>query len=223
MSTAKAAYDTAGATGTGADDARFARLKEWVKTQPELAKEDAWDWLQELQAPSEHHRLAGLFARGEAPEGPDGDCEGIVMNLYGSLWLSGLDRLVRIGQLLGGMGWTGKSFDQASGTGYNRLSGSTRIPAFVTMPTYRFQRINGELIGFHFYHSLEPSPLPPHPQVRAIKYDAPEHANPLVLPRTRDELVEIVPDVYLGRALLRKGNDWQVVGYFGLRYPCGGR
>jgi hypothetical protein len=145
------------------------------------------------------------------------------MNLYGSLWLSGLDRLVRVGQLLGGMGWTGKSFDLKKGTGYNRLSASTRIPAFLTMPTYRFEKVNGELIGFHFFHSLETSPVPPYPQVRAIKYDAPEHANPLVLPRTRDELVEIIPDVYLGRALLRKGSDWQVVGYFGLRYPCGGQ
>jgi hypothetical protein len=56
MSTAKAVYDTQDATGSPADTARLARLKEWAGTQPERAKEDAWDWLQELQAPSEHAR-----------------------------------------------------------------------------------------------------------------------------------------------------------------------
>jgi hypothetical protein len=40
-----------------------------------------------------------------------------------------------------------------------------------------------------------------------------------VLPRTRDELVEISPDVHLGRALLQSRHDWRVVGYFDLRQP----
>lgn len=226
MSTAQAARGHAGTASTGKatkpDAARLGKLRELAAKDPGRARADAWAWLNELVEPSEHHRLHWLFAQGTAPEAPNGDCEGVVMNLYGSPWLSGLDRLVRLGQWLGGIGWTGKSFDRKAGTGYNRLTMTSRPAAFLTMPTYKFEKVKGELVGFHFYHALEKSPVAPHGEVRAIKYDAPEHANPLVLPRTRDELVEIVPDVFLGRALLREKNSWKVVGYFGLRYPVGG-
>lgn len=204
------------------DTERLLRLQALAAKHPGQAKQMAWDWLRELQKPSEHHRLSWLFGQGTAPEAPAGDCEGIVMNLYGAPWLTAMDRLVRLGQRLGGIGWTGKTFKQ-DGTGYNRLTPGTRIAAMLVMPRYPFTTINGELTGFHFFHAIEPSPLPPHAQVRAIKYDAPIHANPLVLPRTRDELVEIVPNIYLGRALIRNAHDWRVVGYFGLRFPLGGK
>lgn len=204
------------------DVERLQHLRSVGTKNPTQAEQLVWEWLRELQVPAENYRLAWLFAQGTAPEGPEGDCEGIVMNLYGSIWLVGLDRLVRLGQRLGGIGWTGKTFN-SDGTGYNRLSASSRIPAFLTMPRYKFETINGELTGFHFFHAIESSPLSPHALVRAIKYDAPVHNNPLVLPRTRDELVEIVPNVYLGRALVRDQNEWRVAGYFGLRYPVGGK
>lgn len=226
MSTVQAAGRHAGAGSTSgnaaADASRLKKIRERAVKDPAGAKVEAWAWLREVQQPSEHHRLHWLFAQGTAPEAPDGDCEGIVMNLYGELWLTALDRLVRLGQLLGGIGWAGKSFDPKTGTGYNRLTGSSRPFAFLTLPRYKFERINGELIGFHFYHSIEKSPIAPYGQVRSIRYDAPEHANPLVMPRTRDELVEIVPDVFLGRAALREKDGFKVVGYFGLRYPVGG-
>lgn len=204
------------------DSERLTRIQLLAKSDVDIAKHRAWEWLKELQQPANLHRLPWLFSQGYAPESPHGDCEGIVMNLYGSLWLAGLDRLVRLGQMLGGIGWTGKSFDKDMGTGYNRLTSSSRIPALLATPNYKFKKVNGQLTGFHFFHELEASPIAPHSMVRAIKYDAPVHGNPLVLPRTRDELVEIVPEVYLGRALLRGANDWNVVGYFGLRFPVGG-
>lgn len=204
------------------DPEKLSRIRELITTDVDLAKQQAWAWLRELQLQGEHHRLPWLFSQGTAPQSPHGDCEGIVMNLYGSVWLSGLDRLVRLGQALGGIGWTGKSFDSVKGTGYNRLTSSSRVPALIATPSYKYKTINGELTGFHFFHDIEASPLPPHALVRAIKYDSPAHANPLVLPRTRDELVEIVPNVYLGRALLRDNSEWRVVGYFGLRFPVGG-
>lgn len=204
------------------DAERLQRLRALAAKNPSQTKQMAWDWLRELQKPSQNYRLSWLFAQGTAPDAPAGDCEGIVMNLYGAPWLTAMDRLVRLGQLLGGIGWTGKTFKQ-DGTGYNRLTPGSRIAALFVMPRYQFKTINGELTGFHFFHAIEPSPLAPHAQVRAIKYDAPIHANPLVLPRTRDELVEIVPNIYLGRALVRNAHDWRVVGYFGLRFPMGGK
>lgn len=210
-------------TSMSADLERLEQLRSLAAGEPERAKDAAWQWLRELQAPDTQPQLAWLFAQGAAAEAPHGDCEGIVMNLYGSPWLAGLDQLVRLGQVLGGIGWTGKSFDTVTRTGYNRLTASSRIPALLTMPAYRFDRIRGELIGFRFHYAHEVSPVEPGTKVIAIRYDDPAHANPLVMPRTRDELVEIVPQVYLGRALLRQKTGWQVVGYFGLRYPVGAR
>lgn len=209
-------------SGSSTDNNRLKQLRQIASNNPARARNDAWEWLKELQAAPEHYRLPWLFAHGSAPDVPHGDCEGIVMNLYGSIWLNAVDSLVRLGQQLGGIGWTGKSFDTRHGTGYNRLTPGTRLAALFVMPGYRFARVKGELVGFHFFHTQEKSPLPPHPDVRSIRYDAPEHANPLMLPRTRDELVEIVPGVFLGRALLLENGEWQVVGYFGLRQPQGG-
>ncbi len=143
------------------------------------------------------------------------------MNLYGNRMLRGLDYLIRLGQLLGGMGWAGKTFN-ADGTGYNRLTSSTRFAAMAVMPHYKLRKINGELAGFDFYHCIDNSPVAPNIPVRSLNYAAPEHNNPLILPRTRDEIVEIVPEVYLGRVLIRDNFGWNLSGYFGLRYPVGG-
>jgi hypothetical protein len=41
-----------------------------------------------------------------------------------------------------------------------------------------------------------------------------------------DELVQVVPDVFLGRALLRRGEpahtSWRLIGYFALRSGASG-
>lgn len=220
----KTAARAASDTGTREDRERWESLKALAARDPAAAKRRAFEWLRELDSPRHRDTLGFLFAQGTAPESPDGDCEGIVMYLEGAPWLAVVDQAVRLGRLLGGIGWTGKSFDGARGTGWNRLTLTTWPVALVVMPTYRFERRGSELLGFHFHHVIETSPVAPHGEVRSIRYDAPEHDNPLVLPRTRDELVELVPGVYLGRALLRTGDRFEIVGYFGLRHPSrGGR
>ena len=203
------------------DQAYVDSLRKMHVTQPSKAKALAWELFQELQKPAQQYRLAGEFAEGSAPESPDGDCEGINMNLYGNPVLRGLDYLIRLGRMLGGMGWAGKTFN-TDGTGYNRLTGSTKIAAMAVMPHYKLRKINGELIGFDFYHCIDNSPVAPNIPVRSLNYASPEHNNPLILPKTRDEIVEIVPDVFLGRVLIRDDFGWNLSGYFGLRYPVGG-
>ena len=211
-------------SGTREGRERWESLQALAARNPAAAKARAFEWLRELDAPRHRDTLGFLFAQGTAPESPDGDCEGIVMYLEGATWLVGLDKAVRLGQWLGGIGWTGKSFDGARGTGFNRLTATSWPIALLVMPTYRFERRGSEILGFHFHHAIEASPVAPHGEVRSIRYDSPEHANPLVLPRTRDELVELVPGVYLGRALLRTEGRFETVGYFGLRHPSrGGR
>lgn len=220
--TATATLSTSESLAPVSDQAYIKKLRTMAAKQPERAKALAWDLFKELQKPDQQYRLAGIFAEGTAPESPNGDCEGINMNLYGAPWLRGMDMLIKVGQLLGGIGWAGKTFNAEKGTGYNRLTPGAKIAAIIAMPHYKLRKINGELIGFDFYHSINNSPVAPNIPVRAITYDAPEFNNPLVLPRTRDEIVEIVPNVYLGRVLLRDQFGWKLSGYFGLRYPVGG-
>ena len=202
------------------DEQRLKQLRAQAKGNPDMAKEAAWELLRELQDESQFYRLPWLFAQGngEAPA-PDGDTEGMVMNLHGSFMMRTLDRAVRLGQLLGRIGWTGKTFNPTTGTGYNRVSTSTAIPARIAMPHYKLQKQGKELLGFDFHHRIDTSPVPPHLQVRAITYDEPSFKNPLILPKVRDEIVEIVPDVFLGRVVYRAKHGWDIVGYFALRYP----
>jgi hypothetical protein len=202
------------------DAMRLEELRKLAKKDPVGAQDGAWDWLSEFKSLDAHGHLPWLFSEGVAPESPQGDCLGMVLGLYGTWWLDLVDRLSRIGQVLGGIGWTGKTFDPETGTGYNRLTSSSRLAAFLTMPRYRFETIHGELTGFRFDHKIDRSPLLPGQKVRSIVYANPKHKNPLVLPSTRDEIVEIIPKVYLGRVLLSGSGRWRLVGFFALRQPA---
>ncbi len=202
------------------DEQRLNNLRAQARTNPDLAKENAWELLKELQHKSQFHRLPWLFAQGNgAAEAPHGDTEGMVMNLHGSFLMRTLNNAVALGQLLGRIGWTGKTFNRETGTGYNRVTSSTLIPAILAMPHYKLHKQGKELLGFDFHHRVDTSPVAPHLQVRAITYDEPSFKNPLILPKVRDEIVEIVPDVFLGRVVYKVKHGWEVVGYFALRYP----
>lgn len=198
------------------DGHRLQGLRSRATTDRSGASAAAWSWVSEFRDPSTHHRLHGLFAEGGVPDGPHGVCEGQVLGLYGAVWLDVVDRLVRAGQFLGGIGWTGKTFE-SSGHGFNRLTRSARLPMFAAMPRYDFRTSGGELVGFDFDHQIDSSPYGSGQRVCSIAYARPEYGNPLVMPNIRDELVEMVPGVYLGRVLRRKNGEYRRVGYFALR------
>ncbi|MBZ2188268.1 hypothetical protein K8B33_04125 [Alcanivorax sp. JB21] len=202
---------------------RLSALRRLAEDRPAEAEAQVWEWLSEFRSLDTHHALGWLFAQGYTPavDSVQGDCEGMVLGLYGTLWLDAVDRLVRVGRLAGGIGWAGKTFDMQTRRGYNRLTRGARLPMLAVMPGYRFESKGGELIGFHFDIAIEPSPVSPEQEVMSIAYDNPADKNPIVLPRTRDEMVEIVPGVCLGRAILREKNGFRVVGYFASRRPRG--
>lgn len=202
------------------DAARLAELRELAESEARAARSAAWQWLTSLDTREDADRLDALFRIGSAPATIDGDGEGQVLGLFGSPFMGVVDRAVRLGRVLGGIGWTGKSFDGRAGTGYNRLTRTARVPMFCVMPRYGFSVRDGELVGFRFDHRVEPSPADPELEVRAVIYANPEYANPLMLPRTRDELVELLPGCLLGRALLQPdGGPWETIAYFALRFP----
>ena len=194
-------------------------LRELAITSPVLARAQGWEYLRELGSARKQQQLEALFARGWAPEGPDGALEGLIVGpLFNVPEAYLANPLMKIDPT-----WRGKTFDAAAGTGYNRLAPIARLAMPFIAPGYRGLRpLDGEMVGFHFNHAIDTALLEPKIQVRALDYGVPEYRNPSVrtfpIKRTRDELVELIPGLYLGRALLRMPDgEIRNVAWFALR------
>ena len=78
-----------------------------------------------------------------------------------------------------------------------------------------------KLEQIHF-HDVCTAAAEPFNEVRALDYSPAEYRNPSVrtfpIKRTRDEIVELVPRLYLGRALLTMPDgEVRLIAYFALR------
>ena len=180
-----------------------------------------WELLERLSADDRRSDISALWAHGYPPERIDGALEGLIM---GSMWGTPETAL---GTLLTKIHpiWVGKTFDDAAGTGFNRLAWFSRPVFLVVAAGYRaFNRNGNEIEGFRFNHGLETAAIAPYITVRALDYGVPEYNNPSVrtfpIARTRDEIVELVPGIFLGRALLtQRGGEVLTVAHFALRDP----
>ncbi len=197
----------------------MAELKDLAAKSPVLARRLGWDQLRELGDAGRRDELHALFGRGDAPEGPHGAMEGMVVGgLFGIPEAQLANPLMQIDPT-----WRGKTFDQSAGTGFNRLSPLAKYALRAVAPMYRgMRRVGSEVEGFDFYHRIDTSAAAPFIQVRALDYGSPEHRNPSVrtfpIKRTRDEIVELLPGLYLGRALLTMpSREVRLIAYFALR------
>ncbi|MGN2637483.1 hypothetical protein ACTD5D_15075 [Nocardia takedensis] len=195
-------------------------LRELAAAAPARAATACWDYLRAASEADDRDLLAALFARGAAPE-LDGDYEGMIAGkLFGIPEAALLNPVVAVQP-----GWVGKSFDAATATGHNRLNRLAYAALRVVVPRYRGWEKSGEVYhGFRFRYRIEPAVLPPHNLVAAVSYTDPSLGTPAsgVVPmdRIRDELVELVPGVYLGRAsMTSRAGEVRAIGYFALRAP----
>ncbi|MFC3965162.1 hypothetical protein [Nocardia jiangsuensis] len=193
-------------------------LRELTATAPARARLACWDHVLAASAADDRELLDALFAAGTAPR-LHGDYEGIVVGkLFGIPGLTLLNPVVAIEP-----GWVGKSFD--AGTGTNRLDRLAYLAVRAAVPGYRgWVRTGAVYRGLRFTHRIERAVLAPHNQVVAVTYTDPALGNPgsrvVPIERVRDEIVELVPGVYLGRAQMRStGGEIRAVGYFALRAP----
>ncbi|MCV7432455.1 hypothetical protein [Mycolicibacterium bacteremicum] len=194
-------------------------LRVTAGSTPTLARRLGWDYLRELGQAGRFDQLAELFAHGHAPAGPDGPMEGLIIGkLFGIPETYLANPLMKIDPT-----WRGKTFDIASGTGFNRLSPLGRFSLRAVAPLYRgLRRVGRETVGFEFRHRIDTAAIAPFIQVRALDYGVEEYRNPSVrtfpIKRTRDEVVELTPGLYLGRALLTlPSGEVRLIAYFGLR------
>jgi hypothetical protein len=198
---------------------RLAGLRQKAATDPTGAQEETWSWIEELGSKSDGDILEELFALGTAPSALDGPTDGIlVCTLTNPL----VDMPVR---MLTGMWmpWQGKTFDATEATGINRMTVSSQVPARLLWPLYGMKDApdDGKL-AFDFVTRVEPGKIDAKIDVLVIDYE-PVSENPdLVIRQIRDELIELVPDTYLGRILFRLPRGrFSNIGYFALRQPVG--
>jgi hypothetical protein len=194
-------------------------LRNLAASSPVLARARGWDYLRELGTARKQGQLEALFARGWAPQGPDGVLEGLIVGPLFNIPEAYLaNPLLKIDPT-----WRGKTFDAAAGTGFNRLAPIAKFAMPFLAPLYRGLRpLRGEIVGFDFCHTIDTALVEPKVQVRALDYSVTEYRNPSVrtfpIKRTRDEIVELLPGLYLGRALLRMPDgEIRNIAWFALR------
>jgi hypothetical protein len=196
-------------------------LRDSVKAHPEGAADSTWAWIDELSkraktdADGADADLNELFRLGTAPTDLHGATEGmLVMTTTNEKF----DAVVRLITSMW-MPWQGKRFDNQSATGDNRLTKSTGLVGKLLWPLYSMKdHIDGKL-AFDFKTYVEPGKDDPDINVMVIDYADIESNPKLIIRSVRDELVELVPSVYLGKILFRTDSGYNKIGYFALRMP----
>jgi hypothetical protein len=160
-------------------------------------------------------RLDSLFRAGKAPDPwPEGFLPGrlLTTSVWGPLD-SGLLRAARHW-----MPWKGKTFDAEARAGVNRFdnTAANRAALKVLFPGYTPERVTAERIeAFPMRNRVEAGALDRDVEVFKIDYDF--EANPALIRRILDELVQVSPGLYLGKVLFRFLGRHRQIGFFSLR------
>lgn len=199
---------------------RVEELRVEAETDATAAASAAWGWILDLQElgttdPAEADaQLNELFRAGGPVTGLDGPTDGIlVLTTTTRLTDAALSALTKAW-----MPWEGKSFDQESGTGINRMTDQSVAVSKALWPLYSMRDTPDGRLAFDFKTYREAGKDDPDRDVMVIDYaDVPENPR-LIIRSIRDELVEVVPGAYLGKILLRMPTEKYIkLGYFALR------
>jgi|DewCreStandDraft_2_1066082.scaffolds.fasta_scaffold00601_32 hypothetical protein len=165
--------------------------------------------------------LNALFRRGTVPLPPlDGRYRGELVALI----LPPLLSLAGRAALTLWMPWQGKLFDAARHEGKNLFGGRGAWLLRLFWPAYHGWRPDGRgLRGLRFYTSIAPGVLDPDLRVLRLDYNLEE--NPRLLVRSIfDELVQLAPGYYLGKACMRRsGGAPRCLAFFSLTPATGVR
>ncbi|MDV6012190.1 hypothetical protein [Haloechinothrix sp. LS1_15] len=212
------------ASGAHTAGTRLTLIRELVERDPTAAADQAWAMIVEAGSRVSGDRerataeLASLFAAGSPSTGISGSTRGILVSFTVHPLVDRFFATVTTAW----MPWVGKRFDAERKAGDNLLARSARWPSRIPWPRYRMREVDGRLAAFDFTTRVEPGALQPHRDVLVIDYAAagrPAAENPkLIIQSIRDELVELVPGVHLGRMLWRTRNGGlHLLAYFALR------
>ena len=179
------------------------------------AQTKTWAWLESLGEERDGDTLEALFALGTPPPAIDGPTDGI---LVCTLTNAVVDKLI---DLLtdSWMPWTGKTFDAATATGVNQMTAGSRLPAKLLWPLYGMRETETGNLAFDFKTGIVDGVVEPSVKVLKIEYSEVSRNPLLVVRQILDELVELVPDTYLGRILFKLPTGYTNIGYFALKQP----
>ncbi len=196
-------------------------LRDSVKAQPEGAADSTWAWIDDLaeraktDSAGADSELNELFRLGTAPTDLHGPTEGmLVMTTTNPKF----DAVVRAITALW-MPWQGKRFDSEAAKGDNRLTKSTGLVGKLLWPLYSMRDHADGKLAFDFETYVEGGKEDPDVNVMVIDYADIEKNPKLIIRSVRDELVELVPGVYLGKILFSTSSGYNKIGYFALRTP----
>lgn len=196
-------------------------LRDSVKTQPAGAADSTWAWIDDLSrrarsdADSADAELNELFRLGTPPTDLHGATEGMLVMTTTN---PAFDAVVRVITSLW-MPWQGKRFDAEAAKGDNRLTRSTGLVGKLLWPLYSMTDHADGKLAFDFKTYVEPGKEDPDVDVMVIDYADIEKNPKLIIRSVRDELVELVSGVYLGKILFKTDSGYTKIGYFALRIP----
>lgn len=203
---------------------RVAGLRALADTDLLNAQDATWAWFGRLAALTTRDRdratreLARLFGEGATPPPLEGFADGLAI---ATLIQPRADSIGR--RLVGAFGpWLGKHFDADRGVGENRVTPGFSVASRLLWPMHRTHPDGRDRAGFAFRTYFDGGVVEPRVPVLVIDYDGVPGNPRNIVPRVRDELVQIVPGAYLGRALWKhRDGSFTVIGYFALREPVG--
>jgi hypothetical protein len=198
---------------------RVARLRG-RRRDPEGVQAEAWEWILDLKTKAASKRKAAdaelnaLFRLGMAPEELDGATEGVLVSTTSNVLLAPAVKMVTSLWTP----WQNKRFDSVGGTGDSDVTES-EAPSKLLWPFYKVKDAVNSTLALDFKTYIEPGKSDPDIEVLVLDYSGADKISGLLVKGVRDELVEIVPGVYLGKILvpLPAVSKYETIGYFALR------
>lgn len=204
---------------------RVASLRELAVSDPQSAQDAAWAWFQRLGKSlpdiAAEAELAELFRNSTSGDTVNGQTEGIVlgfpaphpeMDLLGRTGRAFAERFVKRANP-----WLGKRFIREEQRGTNSVTMAALVVKVIA-PNYGLHKVGDHYEGFDMRNWVAPSSLDPATQVMVIDYQI---NNPWPMSRIIDELVEIVPNTYLGKMVWTQKGGNKLWAYFALKTPVG--
>ena len=153
-----------------------------------------------------------IFYLGQTPENTVGFKPGMFCAVVGLGIANGsIQRLLQRWPV-----WQGKVWEPNGLRGYNILKRKYSAPIRTLWHGHKFEPLGREeLLGLHFHTYLGPGFTDEGKEVLIVQYRGDE--NPWFQTRMLDEIVEVVPDIYLGKVITKVGSRYREILYFANR------
>jgi hypothetical protein len=186
------------------------------------AQKELWEWFKELGKKNDWDTLSEIYKLGKVPATIKGSKEGLLLGDYKYLPTNKfITKLLNV-WLSFYCPWIGKVFN-GDGTGFNLFTKYTKwtIVPFITQDL-NLKPYGKYLSCLNFENKVGKGVIEPFMDVQILDYSVrASEATTGVIPsrKLRDEVVEIIPEIYLARQLINedKTGAYHTILYFSMR------